>query len=540
MSSNPSLINLPIYHEFVERYQNNLEGFCFDVCGLALTQDQQDLARAMEYPRARVSVVSGTGTGKTAIVACICLWHLICFPVARYDGKEEIGSNTFVGAAALKQVADGIWKEMNDRLAFMKTIPYLKWLTAYIVNLTESWYIKGYKETWFIRKIALGNSDSVAIAGKHRYYQLIIVDEATGVSDNHFDVIKGTQTQGGNRTLLLSQGTKTVGFFYRTHHELSQLNTPFKDGGWVNLRFNSENAPHVSLDWIKERLIECGGRDSVEYRIRVLGEFAEDDEKTLINRLMINRAMRRNEPIIKDSEPYGWFLLCDVAMGEYRDYSVCVLAKVIGVGNNSSRDDNEQAKPTDARRVEFKSLLVYSNSIDMRQFRGRIVEEYQKFSNARVLVDAGGNGLQLCKDLEDEGVDVHRISWGNPCFNSENKKRFINLRAQAMVGLRDAIRDGRCLLPNVEGRVKETMINQATHLPYSFTEKTQFQMMSKQKMREQGISSPDIMDAFSFAFLERIHYNVSDKAGVFGNKQEKRLSMREKMKAKMAAQMNAN
>lgn len=514
---------MPEYHEFLERYQNDLVGFCFDICGLALTMDQQDLAVAMENPRARVSVVSGTGTGKTAIVACICLWHLICFPVTRYDGKEEIGSNTYIGAAALQQVADGVWKEMNDRFAYMKTIPELQWLTSRIMNLAESWYITGYKETWFIRKIALGNSDSVAIAGKHRFYQLIVVDEASGVSDKHFDVIKGTQTQGGNRTLLLSQGTKTVGFFYRTHHELSQINIPFADGGWVNLCFNSENAPHVSWEWIQERLIECGGRDSVEYRIRVLGEFAEDDEKTLINRLMINRALQIVEPIIKEDEPYGWFLLCDVAMGEYRDYSVCVLAKVIGVGN--------------ARRVEFKSLLVYSNSIDMRQFRGRIIEEYQKLSNARVLVDAGGNGLQLCKDLEEEGVDVHRISWGNPCFNSENKKRFINLRAQAMVGLRDAIRDGRCKLPEVDGRIKETMIYQATHLPYSFTEKTQFQMMSKQKMREQGIPSPDIMDAFSFPFLERVHYNVSDKAGVFGNKLEKRQSMRDKLKAKLSAQL---
>lgn len=511
---------MPVYHKFVEKYQADLVSFCFDICGLALTSDQQDLAQAIENPRALVSVVSGTGTGKTAIVACICLWHLICFPVAFYDGKAEIGSNTYVGAAALQQVADGVWKEMNDRFAYMKTIPELKWLTSRIVNLAESWYITGYKETWFIRKIALGNSDSVAIAGKHRFYQLIVVDEASGVSDKHFDVIKGTQTQGGNRTLLLSQGTKTVGFFYRTHHELSQLNVPIEDGGWVNLSFSSEDAPHVTLAWLKERLIECGGRDSIEYRIRVLGQFAEDDEKTLITRLMINRALKIASDIIGEHEPYGWFLLCDVAMGEYRDYSVCIVAKVIGNGKD--------------RRVEYVSMPVYSNSIDMRTFRGRIIEEYQKLSNARVLVDAGGNGLQLCKDLEEEGVDVHRIAWGNPCFQIENKKRFINLRAQAMVYLRDAIRDGRCKLPKLDGRVKETMIYQATHLPYSFTEQTKYQMQSKQKMREQGISSPDIIDACSFAYLERVHYNVSDKAGVFGGKKQNREEKRSQLKARLA------
>jgi len=34
----------------------------------------------------------------------------------------------------------------------------------------------------------------IGVAGKHRYWQLIIIDEAAGVSDDHFDVIEGTQT----------------------------------------------------------------------------------------------------------------------------------------------------------------------------------------------------------------------------------------------------------------------------------------------------------------------------------------------------------
>lgn len=103
-----SLLNLPIYQEFVRRYQGDCEGFCYDICGLPLTEDQQDLTKVAIYPRARASVVSGTGTGKTAAIACIALWHMICFSVANYDGKQEIGSNTYVGAAALQQLADGV------------------------------------------------------------------------------------------------------------------------------------------------------------------------------------------------------------------------------------------------------------------------------------------------------------------------------------------------------------------------------------------------------------------------------------------------
>ena len=155
MSGKVSIINLPVYHEFVRRYQNDLVGFCFDICGLSLTPDQQKLAIAMEDPRAKVSVVSGTGTGKTAAVACICLWFLTCFPVSVYDGKQEIGSNIYVGAAALQQVADGVWKEMTDRLTHMKSIPALDWLTQRINDQTESWYITGYKKHGLFIKLRL-------------------------------------------------------------------------------------------------------------------------------------------------------------------------------------------------------------------------------------------------------------------------------------------------------------------------------------------------------------------------------------------------
>ena len=74
------------------------------VCGNAVSPDQERLLLAIVDPTAKVSVVSGTGTGKTMVFGRIALWHLLCFPVARYDGKIEIGSNTYIGAPAIKQV----------------------------------------------------------------------------------------------------------------------------------------------------------------------------------------------------------------------------------------------------------------------------------------------------------------------------------------------------------------------------------------------------------------------------------------------------
>ena len=41
------------------------------------------------------------------------------------------------------------------------------------------------------------------------------------------------------------------------------------------LPFSSENAPFVSAKWLREREIETGGRDTVEYMIPVPGLFPE-------------------------------------------------------------------------------------------------------------------------------------------------------------------------------------------------------------------------------------------------------------------------
>jgi hypothetical protein len=102
------------YAAFVERYHADPLRFAVEVCGMLPSEDQADLLVAMSDPTAKVSVVSGTSTGKTATFARIALWHLLCHPFAIYEGKVEVGSNTYIGAPLVQQVGDGVWKEMQD------------------------------------------------------------------------------------------------------------------------------------------------------------------------------------------------------------------------------------------------------------------------------------------------------------------------------------------------------------------------------------------------------------------------------------------
>lgn len=493
----------PRYAAFVERYHADPFLFVLEVCGTLPSPDQEGLLNSLIDPQAKVSVVSGTGTGKTNCFGRIALWHMLCHPVATYEGKVEIGSNTYIGAPLIQQVADGVWKEMADaRLAIANG--EFGWVNQYYTISKTRVHVHGYADQWFISQVAMKKGEAIGVAGKHRYWQLIIIDEAAGVPDEHFNVIKGTQTQAGNRTLLASQGARNAGFFYETHHNL----TLEAGGEWVALRFSSENSPFVDEAWLQARLVECGGRDTIEYKIRVRGLFADDSANNLLTRSELEACFPKDgdAPLIGDDEPFGLFVLSDVALGEYRDDSVAIVAKVIGDGDFGP----------DARRVEYIEIPIASNAKNEIDLAGDLVNLVGKLSNATLYVDAGGVGATVCKLIERSGATVQRVNWGVPCFKKEYQARFYNLRACAMVRFRDAVKQGRVRMPRgLDKRMREKILLQGSRLPYHFTEAggLRYQMEKKEVMANDGIKSPDIIDACSFAFLESAHYIAREVTG---------------------------
>jgi hypothetical protein len=487
----------PRYRPFVERYAADPLRFLIEVCLMRPSEDQADLAMFVAPPDAKVSVVSGTGTGKSAGLGRIALWHLLCFPYANVEGKAEIGSNTYIGAPVMQQVADSIWKEMKDADLQMASSPH-GWIRDYFVITKTRVYVVGYSEQWFIGQVAFRKGEAVSIAGKHRYWQMIIVDEAAGVPDEHYDVIDGTQTSPGNRTILASQGAKNTGRFYDTHHKLSVAN----GGAWDSLRFSSERSPFVTDKWLAARLLECGGRDSLEYRIRVRGQFFDGSSSYLLTRDDVE-AMLKLSPVIGPDEPYGVIQLSDVALGEYRDDSVLLVAKVIGYEDFGLL----------ARRVHIMAVPICDNDKNEVDLAGDVVNNHKALGAQGfaplTYMDNGGIGHAVATLVERSLVPVNRIDWGAPCFREEYQKRYFNQRACANVRLRDAIRQGRVSVdPAVPDRVRQKLLEQGARLPYHFSESggLRYVMRSKKDMADDGIKSPDVWDTLAFCFLEMTTY----------------------------------
>lgn len=446
------------------------------------TSQQINLLNSVSKPGARVTVSSGHGTGKTTCFGVIGLWHLLVY----------IKSNCIVTGPRIETIRSGVWKEFVSHIDAIREGIY-SWLCDYVVVEHEKVYIRGYKLNWWIVGKTAPKGRPENIAGAHNRWLLWLCDESSGVPDENFRVITGSLTDARNRMVLASQPTRPSGFFYDTHHRLSK-----RDGGiWDAFVFNSEQSPLVSDEFLLEKLLEYGGRESPEFQIKVLGEFPESRDDYLLGRKAAEACIGRR--VIEDGEPYGLMLSCDVGAGEYRDKSVALVAKVSGYGDFGP----------DARRVEVVAVPILSNTRNLQDFTGAVFHEAGALENVTTLVDAGGMGIAVCQGLESLGLpEVKRVKWGNPCFQKRNKDRFVNLRAQAMVFAARAAKEGR--LGIADGPWKRELLDQMSRVPFHFDEKARYAIMKKDDMRKQGLPSPDIWDAIAFCFLEDATYMICE------------------------------
>lgn len=220
--------------------------------------------------------------------------------------------------------------------------------------------------------------------------------------------------------------------------------------------------------------------------------------------LTVANEMYRRGRVISESEPYGWFILGDVASGEgIRDKSACIAARVIGYGDIGE----------DARRVEIVRIPFLTNNIRSNKLAGRLIGEGFELSNATYVIDSGGLGINVCQDLEDASKVVHRVNWGSPCFKARNKDRYLNLRAQAMHQAARAAKEGRLSVLATEH--KPVMLAQSSRIPKVFSDKGRIKVPQKGGTEWEGLGSPDLWDAVCFAFLEDANYIVaSDKTSI--------------------------
>jgi len=267
------LIPQPIKEEYREEYEKGLlltndewqsftetaRPFWFEpfVKGKHITWQQSLVIHGIDkYLRGeakdRISIVSGHGTGKSMILSTIILWGLFTHPQCQVACT----------APSATQMNDVLWKELKKWIDKMppEIGKMYEWQTSYV-------RIKEDPSVWFARAKTSSKENTEALAGVHGDWVFIAVDEASGVEEPIFNTMEGALTGGKKLVFLISNGTRTLGYFYDTHHKDKKR--------WQRYSFSSLESPQVDQEFV-QGIIDKHGLNSTEYNIRVEGKFPDE------------------------------------------------------------------------------------------------------------------------------------------------------------------------------------------------------------------------------------------------------------------------
>lgn len=270
------------YGEMVDLYYDDPVGFAEDVLSFYPDEKQIEIMLSVRDNK-RTSVRSGQGVGKTATVACIIIWYMLF-----RDNAKIVAT-----APTKQQLNIVLWPEIA------------KWLSGtyadYFLTLTKTMlYMIGYELEWFATAKTATKKENMA--GLHADNMLIIVDEASGVSDEILETLLGTITGVDNRILFISNPTRNSGIFYESHHKDREQ--------FCCIHIDAERCERTDKENI-EMLKRKYGADSNVVKVRVKGDFPDQEDDVFIQ---LHLVMRGIQTEFDETAPVQTIdIACDVA-----------------------------------------------------------------------------------------------------------------------------------------------------------------------------------------------------------------------------------
>lgn len=268
-------------------YRDNPRGFAEDILGVDLWAKQDEILDAVR-DEARVSVRSGHKIGKSLVAAVIALWFYFSFDDAR----------VVLSSVTSRQVDQILWREIRKLRARAKHR-----IDGDIHELARS----GLRADDFREIVGFTAKEAEAVAGISGANLLYVLDEASGIPEEIFEAIEGNRA-GGARLVMFSNPTRTEGEFFRSHREKSikvDKKTGKRTGFYKAIHVSSEETPNAragrqvipglaNSEWIEEKREEWGV-DSPLYKVRVKGEFVENEKGKILSIHDIGQAEARWE-----------------------------------------------------------------------------------------------------------------------------------------------------------------------------------------------------------------------------------------------------
>lgn len=400
----------------------------------------------------RISCASGQGPGKTTVTVIIAIWRCL-------QGVDRL---TVVTAPTMRQCKD-VWIAECRRL-LEKADPVLKRIIHVFGTRVEFFG----RKNWGIWTATSTKPEN--LQGLHDDGLTFIVDEASGVDRAIIETIKGTVTNHDSLFIMIGNpNTRDCAFFDCFNKDRAM---------WHTLVWNAEESPNVDPEQIR-RMAEEFGRDSDQYRIRVLGEFPHNDPNCII-------AMEDIEACTRTSM---------VACARMTD--VLQLNKVIAYDFARYGGDENVVYRRSGLAVVEQAIFTHAEPVAAVD-AGFKMQKMAAWQNGECwhVADAGGIGQGVLSRFHSANRNVHEFHNGGTACSRD----YANKITEAWFNLARLFKR-RCIHIPRDNR----LIQQLTTRMYFTDEKSgKLFIESKEDYRERGHESPDRADALAMLFYDRL------------------------------------
>ena len=425
--------------------------------GAEPTEQQWDGGEQLARRR-RVSIRSGHGTGKSTLMAWTILWALTCFARVKVP----------VTAPTAHQLEDVLWSELAT------------WHRKMPPELRDLFELKSER---FERKDAPAEAFAAArtsrpekpeaLQGFHSEVVVFVIDEASGIPEEVFQVAEGALSTEGAYVLMAANPTRMEGYVYDSHHKMR--------ANWAALHWNGEESPLVSRAYVDE-MAQKYGVDSAIYRVRVRGDFAGNPDG-VIPLDLIEGAIGRN---VKPFGPVRWGL--DVArFGE----DETALAKRRG---NTLLEKVKAWSGKDTMQVAGLLKLEYDNTpIDDRP--------------EAIGIDVIGLGAGVVDRALELGLPVIAV---NVAESPAVQAQYERMRDELWFEAREWFFRRDCHMPE-----DDQLVAELTLPGFRVLSSGKKKVESKDELRRRGVKSPDRADAFCLTFAKGLAARNTVDASMF-------------------------
>jgi hypothetical protein len=412
----------------------------------------QHLRSSKRYNPLLISVASGHGIGKSALIAWIANWAMSTCD----DCRCVVTANTE------SQLVTKTWPEITKW--FKRAINAHWWnQTATRIMAKEA----GHQDHWRLDRETWSENNTEAFAGLHNIGKRIVViyDEASAIPPKIWEVTEGALTDENTEIIWLAFGnpTQNTGRFRECFGRFKHR--------WVTRQIDSRQVPGTNKTlingWVKDY-----GEDSDFVRVRVRGEFPRAGSSQFIAGDVVAQARQRKVSV----DPREWKVLTvDVArfgdnqtvIGLRQGYKLTILEKLRG-----------QSVPQTAYRV--------MSHIEAEKPRMTVIDG-----------DGIGGGVV---DIVRERMEWWFKNWAPACLHEfhggaapRDGFMYFNYRAECW-GLM------RTWLETAEIPDDPELDADLTGPEYFYSSKNQIQLERKEDMMKRGLASPDSGDMLAMSF----------------------------------------